>query len=107
MANKLTKSEGRKGGRPSAIIPRLLAIYDFIAQYQEDYHTSPSRREFTPLGINSTSLSGYYLDKMEILHMIAPRIKGRARSIFLLPLDQADSSIAKYVKSTKTKKEKK
>ena len=106
MTDQPIKSEGRRG-RPSVFLEKLITIYRFIEAYQQDNHTSPSRRDFGPVGINSTSLSGYYLDKMEILHMIAPRIKDRARSIFLLPLEKADQTVIDYLKSIKIKKDKK
>ncbi len=72
---------------------KLLKCYRMIEQYQATKHTAPSMANLVQMGAaSSTSVIRHYYRSMQALGMITV-IPGIARSVKLLPMPQADSTI--------------
>ena len=79
---------------------RLRKIMEFLTRFQEDCGYSPSIREIgDKIGINSTSLVDFYLDKLEERGDIT-RNKHISRSIRLVKPVHSVSSVAAQAKKT-------
>lgn len=89
----------------------LLAIYRFVDKYRAEKGFSPSLEEISIAfpardgKPSSSSVVRYWLDRMEELKMIAPRLHGIPRSLRTLPLDRRNPVIREMLRIEKENKD--
>ena len=79
-------------------IPKLVAMYRWMQEYERIQRYAPAIRELCDAGFStSTSVVRYYILRMVDLNMLE-RDFGVSRGIRLLPLESADLEVVHYLK---------